>query len=170
MDNSPDYRNLLDLLAVYTEAHNRLAAMETAASEHLIDYVDDVRSDYARYQRKMAEAEASIRMIVDAHPEWFESQKSIKTPYGSVASRSTPRLDVPNPEASIILVQRSEDLDDAIYLRERVELNIEALETLDDAALKRLRIRRVKDESVSVKPARVDLGKAVKAKAEKDAA
>jgi hypothetical protein len=165
-----DFKNMLDLLAVYTEAQNRLSTMETDASEHLLDFVDDVRGEYSQAQRALTESEAAIISIAGKHPEWFGDKRTIKTPYGQVSCRRTAKLEVPNEEATIILIQNS-DLSDDEYLRQNVALNLEALERLEDAELKRLRIRRVTDESISVKAGKVDLGKAVKeSPAEKQAA
>jgi hypothetical protein len=96
----------------------------------------------------------------------------VKTPFGSVSLRSTSKLEVANEEATILLIQREIERDEAAfpddaipvkaYLRERIELNLEALEKLSDAELKRFRIVRVTDERCTVKPVKIDLGKAVK--------
>lgn len=165
-----DFKNMLDLLAVYTEAQSRLSTMETDASQHLLEFVDDVRGEYAEAQRALTESETAIVFIIQKHPEWFGDKRTIKTPYGQVSCRRSTKLDVPNEEATIILIQNS-DLPDDEYLRQSVALNLEALERLEDADLKRLRVRRVKDESITVKAGKVDLGKAVKeAPAEQQAA
>jgi hypothetical protein len=110
-------------------------------------------------------------LLISAHPEWFQDKKSIKTPYGSVGFRSTTSLDVPNEEASIILIEQlCKDDEKAQYLRKETTLNREALELLSDAELRQFRIKRLKEESCTVKPLKLDLGKAVKEAAEKEAA
>jgi len=53
-----------------------------------------------------------------------------------------------------------------MYIRTERKLNLEALEKLSDSELLALRVKRVPTSSFSVKPAKVDMGKAVKEAAE----
>ena len=162
------YANLVSLLAIHTEATNRMAALETAVNEAYLGIIDENRALYAKLQGTISESEAAIRLAALQHPEWFEAIKTLKTPYGSVGFRSATKLEVPNEELSIALIEKRDDAD--LYLRTRKFLNLEALETLQDFELKGLHIERVKSDKCSVSPAKMDLGKAVKKAAEADAA
>lgn len=161
-----EYKNFLDLLAIYTEASNRLEQLQAAAQESFIVLVDEHRGDYAEMQAKLTEIEPAVEAIARAHPEWFTGKsKSIKTPYGTVSFRSSTKLDVPNEDATVLLIEKhcSEE-EQELFIRKSSTLNLQALGDLSDARLKSLRIERVPDENFSIKPARVDLGKAVAAK------
>lgn len=165
------YENLINLLAVYSEASARSEQLKAEINADHLDLIDAHKKAYAELQQTITEAEAAIIAIAEANPDWFSASKTLKTPYGQVASRSSTSLDVPNEEASIILIeQKCDEETKGQLLRQKTELNLEALELLDDAALRQYRIKRVTSENITVKPAKLDLGKAVKAAAGKEAA
>lgn len=155
------YRTLVDSLAILTDHTNQLAALEAMLQTSFTELVDVHRDEYAILQSGISESEASIKLLAGLHPEWFETVKTIKTPYGTVGYRSSTKLEIDNEELTIALIERLGE-DAAIYLRQRQFLNLEALETLDDGDLKKLRVRRVTSDKCTVTPAKVDLGKAVK--------
>lgn len=164
-DASPDYKNLIDLLAILTEATNQLAALKLNADEAFTEILDDLKSDYARLQETVTTTTASLKLIAERHPEWFENPRTLKTPYGSVSFHKSKVLDIPNEEHTLMLIQRAVAqgaLSANTFTRTREELNLEALEKLSDEGLAILRIKRVEKENFTVKPATVDLGKAVK--------
>lgn len=169
-EKSDDFRNLINLMSVFSESTHRVSEMESAINSELLNMMDEMKKEYSDLQRAMTEAETAIELIARRHPEWFKSKKSVATPYGTLSFRKTTKLEVPNEEASVLLVEQADDLPSEEYLRQETTLNLEALEKLDDAVLRRLRIRRVTDDSFSVKAARVNIGKAVKEAAEKGAA
>lgn len=160
------YTNLVNLLAIHTEAANRMAALENAVQVAYLDIIDENRGLYAKLQNTLSESEAAIKLAALQHPEWFQAIKTLKTPYGTVGFRSATKLEVPNEELTIALIERLPDAD--LYLRTRKFLNLEALESLEDFALKGLQITRVTSDKCTVTPAKVDLGKAVKKAAEKE--
>ena len=167
-ENIPDaetYRELVDHLAMLTDASNQFAALDAGIQMEIAAVVDGVRDEYSILQSAISEHEAEIKAIAVAHPEWFTAVKTLKTPYGTVGFRAATKLEVPNEEVTIALLERCQDAD--IYLRSRKFLNIEALEMLTDGELKALKIERVTADKLSVTPAKIDLGKAVKKAAEK---
>jgi len=181
---STDYKNMVDLLAILTQASNQLLQLRGSAQEALIDIMDDLRGDYAALQETVSKTEAAIEAVARMHPEWFKARKSIKTPYGEVAFRSSTSLEVENEAATIVRIQlEAQKLypgegDAAIaarriyietYVRQKESLNKEALEGESDAFLFKLGIKRIPDESFSAKPAVLDLGKAVKEAVEQEA-
>ena len=115
---------------------------------------------------------ASIRLAgADQHPEWFAKARSLKTPYGVVKFHASTKLDVPNEEASIILIEKlCEEEKAQEFLRTETKLNLEALDKLTDEQLKQFRINRVAVDNFSVKAGTIDLGKAVTQAVEKEAA
>lgn len=165
-----DYKNLLDLLALYSEATHRLAALEAAMNSEILETIDDHKEDYAVIQKGIAEAETALEVIATRHPEWFAEKKGLKTPYGTVKFTKSTTLVIPNEELSIELIRREAHgltLDPENLLREKTELAVEVLETLTDDQLKAFRIKRASKQNFSVTPAKVDLGKAVKEAAAK---
>jgi hypothetical protein len=175
-----DFQEMINLLGVFTEATNQLAALQNDANDELMEWLDEAKVEYARLQETLTKAEAAIELIVQKHPEWFTQKKSIKTPYGTVKSTSSTKLVIPNEEATLVRLQlkaeRSEIaaeaakaegkelpiFDDKAFVRTKQELDREALEKLEDHELVELGILRVKKDSVSIVPATLDMGKAVK--------
>lgn len=154
------YRDLVEQLAMLTDATNQMAKLDAAVQEEITAIMDGVIDDYSILQSSISEHEAAVKTIALAHPEWFQGTKTLKTPYGTVAFRSATKLEIPNEEFTIALIERLADAD--LYLRTRKFPNLESLEALQDSELTALRIDRVTADKLTVTPARVDLGKAVK--------
>lgn len=164
--NSADYKNLVDLLAVHSEAKLRLAGIELAAQEEFTGIVDEHRTNFAKLQSTVTESVAAIEALAVKHPEWFAEKRSVKTPYGTVKVTRTTKLNLPNEEVTVLLIERAEEkgeVEVGRYLRTKKEPNLEALAEISDAELKAFRIERIRDESVKVTEAKIDFGKAVKA-------
>lgn len=159
--DAADFKNLVDLMAVMAEGNARLGELENGLQQDYIDLVDARRKDYASLQYAIGQAEESIETLALSNGQWFEKSKTLKTPYGTVSFRKTSKLDVKNEEVSILLLEQLGQ-DGLPFVRTAKALNLEALEKLDDTELERLRIRRVVTESLSIKPTKVDMGKAVK--------
>jgi hypothetical protein len=156
-----DYKNLVDCMAVYSEATARMAELEADLQQCWLDLVDARRKDYTTLQSTLTRAEEACRCASELHPEWFAKVKSIKTPYGTVAFRKSTKLEVPNEEVSIVLLEQLGQ-DGLPFIQTAKKLNLEALEKLSDEELKRLRITRYATENFKITAAKVDLGKAVK--------
>lgn len=156
-----NFKNLVDLMAIMAEGSARMGELENGLQQDWIDLVDARKKDYASLQFAIGQAEEGIEHLALTNPQWFEKAKTLKTPYGSVSFRKSSKLDVSNEEVSILLLEQLGQ-DGLPFVRTAKELNLEALEKLDDKELERLRIKRVTTESLSIKPTKVDLGKAVK--------
>jgi len=165
------FKNLSDLLAVYSDATLRLAELENEINQLYLDLVDDKKSEYAQFQTALTDSEAALELVCRAHPQWFEEKRSIKTPYGSVAFKRSTKLLVPNEELSVELIRSHETAigEQTGFIRTVEVLDREALEKLDDTVLKKFRISRSTSDEFSVKPVKLDLGKAVKASADREA-
>lgn len=161
-----DFAALTEELNYYTRASNQLAQVESTFQAAIVELIAECyRDDFATLQNEISEIEERIETLVIKHPEWFAKVKTIKTPFGTVASRSTTKLEVKNEDATIALLEIRSD-EGRPFLRERKYLSIESLEALDDAELKRLKVSRVTTDKITVTPAKVDLGKSVKKTAE----
>lgn len=167
--NSADFKNMVDLLAVFTEASNRLDAIATDTNKELMDLLDEHRADYAAAQEAASAAEAALEAIALRHPEWFESKRSVTTPYGSIKFHAGTELEIPNEEATLarleLMAARNAEFKVANYTRTKIECDKETLAKLDDATLATLGIHRVPTDNFSVKPAKVKMGKAIEAPA-----
>lgn len=162
-----DYKNLIDLLAVFSEGRQRLATLELEAQSEFTEIVDTHRAEYAELQSKISQAEAAIDEIATRHPEWFTEKRHVKTPYGTVKVTRTTKLKVSNEEAAILRIEHAGHGEK--FIRTEKALNLEALEALSDDELKAFGIIRIRDENVSVKEATIDFGKAVKAAEKQEA-
>jgi hypothetical protein len=166
---SSDFKNMVDLLAVFTEATNRLAELETGANKELLELLDEQRADYAAAQQAQTEAKIALEIIAIRHPEWFQSKRSVSTPYGSIKFNASNKLEIPNEEATLarleLMAARNPDFKAANFVREKKECDKEALAKLDDTILQTLGITRVPDDNFKVTPAKVNMGKALEATA-----
>lgn len=163
------FANLTRLLAVFSEASIRLSELQANADSQLLEAVDEQRPDYVQAQTALQDAEAAIKELAEAHPEWCDG-RAIKTPYGTVKFTKATTLEVANSEASITLIKTVYRKDADAYIRTSEELNLETLETLSDDDLTRLGILRVTKDSITIKPAKVDMGKTAKKAEVKEAA
>ena len=162
-----DYTKLTEELSRYTKLANALTRIEADFQDAITQLIGDVyQTEFSAAQAELSDVEARIELLALKHPEWFAKTKTIKTPFGTVASRSTTKVEVPNEEATIALLElRGQESEP--FLRTRKYLSIESLEALDDGELARLKARRVTTEKITISPAKVDLGKSIK-KAAKD--
>jgi hypothetical protein len=166
---TPEFQNVVDLLAVLTEASNRLADIEAAANEEFQSIIDEYRKDYASAQEAATRAETALEAACRLHPEWFTSARSIKTPWGKVSFRKTTSIKVDNEEATCRLLRALLEPDEAEdYIVRTEKPNLEAMEKLTDDVLAQVMARRVHGDSFSATPQKVDFGKAVKEAAEKN--
>lgn len=156
------YANLVNLQSILSEAQAQLDKLQNEVQTEYIDLVDAKKKDYARLQQNIASAQEGIEYLATVNPQWFVKSRTLKTPYGTVSFRKTTKLEVRNEELSIVLLEQLGQ-DGLPFLIPSKKLNIEALEKLTDQELERLKIKRVTEDSCTVKPAKVDLGKAVKA-------
>lgn len=173
---SADFNEVVNLLAIFSEATSRLAEIEAAANSALLEIIDEHKTEYATLQEACKKSETALEGLCRAHPEWFTTVRSLKTPYGRVGFRSGASLVVRDDEATVKLLRAEHErtvarheADGATgifpvdnYVRV-VELpNLEALEKLDDELLKKFMVARVHADSFSVTAATVNFGKAVK--------
>lgn len=171
--DTDDFKQLVNLLAIYSDADNRLAKLEADVNESVLEIIDGEKADYAKLQQARTEAEGGLELLARKHPEWFVSAKTLKTLYGAVSLKDNPpKLNVPNPEVSIVLIQQKGEKEKSFqadkYLRTHTELDLEELAKLNDDELKAFRITRTQSDTFSVKPTKLDLGKAMKPSAEKE--
>lgn len=165
-NKTDDFTRLVNLLQAYSGLSVELAGIETSLNNEHLDMVRQFKASYAEAQSKLGLLEGALEDLSRAHPEWFKDKKSVKTPFGAVKFHASTELEIGNEEATILLLEQeerlNEDFDAALYLKTEVTVNKEALEELDDATLKRFRVKRVPKENFSVVPVKVDMGKAVK--------
>lgn len=171
----PDhFQNLVNLLSVYSEASAQMTALQSEIDQARLDVVDEHKARYAELQKALTESEAAIKTLGALNPEWFAAKvKTVKTPFGELAARTTTKHEAPDADLSITIIEKAaeaaelrEQNDLAALLRSfvRVEksLDLEALEKADTELLAKLRIVRIEDTSYSVKAASVNLGQAVR--------
>lgn len=160
------YKNLIDLLAIYSEAKARLASLESETNAAFLDLIDEAKPAYAELQMSLTEAEAAIKEIAAAHPEWFADAKTVKTPFGQVHSQRTTSHEAPDEVSAIARVKAGDEVKATqlgALIRLEESLNLDALADLTIEELAQFGIVRRIEESVTLKEAKVSLGQAVKA-------
>lgn len=171
---SAEYKNMVDLLAIFSDADNRLANLAAEVDSEMLEVTDSRRAEYARLQEILIKTETALEAIALAHPDWFATRQSIKTPYGSVAFRQSKVLEIPNAEVTLVLLEKESEQDKKFnletYTRTKREINLEAFEQADESFLAKFRIRRVEKQNFKVTAAKVDMGKAVKISSAAEAA
>jgi hypothetical protein len=160
-EKSEDFKNMCDLLSVYSEGSAQLKAMQGEMDSMFLSLVDDKKTEYAELQLAVTNAETGLEVIALRHPEWFTEKRIIKTPFGTVKFARSTVLEIKNEEPAGTKAQ---------FIRQIEKLDVEALEKLDDDVLKLLKVKRVQKDNFSVVAASVDLGKAVKEAAGKEVA
>ena len=181
---SEDYKQLVELLAIRSDASIQLATLESNVSGEYLELVDEHREEYSQLQSTITQTDAALEVIAVRHPEWFKDKKSVKTPYGSVKFHASTALQIENEELSAVLIKHEierteqtlihtvgEEARTALITRlEKLracirtveELDKEALEKLEDGELKPFKVSRIPKNNFSVTPLKLDLGKAVK--------
>lgn len=167
MSNFNAFQRLVELQQLFAQSDTALDEVQINADRALSATTDRAKQSYAAAKALRDEAEAEILALVARHPEWLDG-RTIKTPYGQIEFRKSEKLEVASDEATVALI-------DAIYTRpgatHRPEQlvrtvrkpNLEVLGTLSDDELKKVGIVRKETESITVKRAKVDLGKKGKA-------
>jgi hypothetical protein len=162
---SADFKELIELLSLVSQASNKLGTMEAATNKEVFEMLEAKMPEFTLLQGTLTEAENKIKEICIKNPGWFSVKKTLATPYGSVKSHSSTVLETENEDVSIVLLEREAEINKefkpADFLRQQKKLNLESLERLTDAELARFRIKRVPKETINVKPAKLDMGKAV---------
>jgi len=173
----PEFQNLVKLLAIFSEASNRIDTLQAEATADHLETIDHIRDEYAALQQALTESGTALELIVLKHPEWFATKRSIKTAFGTVKLHTSHPLVIPNEEVTQLLIEKeiegqklrradptapASEFDAAALLRTRIEIDREALEKLDESQLKKLRVHRERKDNFSVAPAKLDLGAAVK--------
>lgn len=162
LPKSPDFERALELLDALGSAQDELKNIEAITAEHIRGVLRDIKAKYSQHQERATIAEQLLEAICRKHPEWFSKKKTLPTIFGSLSLRKSTKLVIPNEEASVLLIK--EAMRDNVVtglIRTKEELDLEALERLDDSVLALFRIRRVTEEHFSAKPASLDLGKAI---------
>jgi len=96
-----DYKNLIDLLAVFTEGRQLLASLESTPNEFTETSTPTVRQ-YSRLQCTISDAEAASTPS-PAQPEWFTEKRHVQNALRHVRSRARPssRLPMKRPRSSV---------------------------------------------------------------------
>ena len=116
-----DFKNLIDLMSVYSQASHSLDEMAAEINNMLLELIDDKRTDYASLQKALTESETAMEHIALSHPEWFTDARSVKTPYGIVKFHRSTKTVVKNEELTLLLVkqhaEKNKDFDLSLYVQ-----------------------------------------------------
>lgn len=180
---SPTKYNLLnELLAEYSELSAHLSTIEAEVNQSQLTAARPLLPEHANTTARLGEIETKLRTIAVENPELFpEPKRTHQTPFGAISFRASTHLEVADEDKSLLAVKllcRRElkraslagdppRFTEETLIRTREELNLEALESLNEAELLMLGIERKADEKFSVKPLEVKADKLVKAEAKR---
>lgn len=163
-----DFASLVNLLDRLSFAQNQITKLEQTLNSQHLETVRGHMPVYKELQTTLGECEAAIAVIAERNPQWFDDKKTVATPYGEVKRTSSTKLVVADPTVSMTLVKAAGR--EADFIRKIEQLNLEALENLEDAELAKFGIKRVTTHNYKPGAASVDLGKAVKSAEKSDKA
>lgn len=171
---SQDFARLVELQQEHTRSSTELERIETEMTKDSQAGAAKHTAEYVCHQERKAAVETEIKALFARNPQWLDAgEKTVKTPFGSVSSRTATSLEIPDEDATVALLElraaRDKDFDASLFIRTRKVPNVEALESLTDAELSKLGVTRTTTERVTVKPAKVDATKVVKAAKKKAA-
>jgi hypothetical protein len=165
--NAQDFAKFVDLQQQHTAKHLQMQELEVTMNTASQKCLEPLGPAYVVLQEEFARLDTDLKALFEKHPEWRGDKKSVATPYGGVEQRTVVELEVPNPAMTVALIKARGQEDkqfvavDFKHIEE--EPNLEALERLNDDALSKLGVNRKTRESVTVKPAKVNVARAVKA-------
>ncbi len=164
---SQDFARFVELQQKHTESSNKLAALEVAINVGAQSAAEASAADYVVLQETVTGLDTELKALFERHPEWRGDKKSVGTPFGSVEQRTATELQVANPAMTVALIEAMGAADPQFkagdFLHVEKEPDLEALERLTNDELAKLGIKRVTTERVTVKPAKINVSKAVKA-------
>ncbi|MEI6723955.1 MAG: host-nuclease inhibitor Gam family protein [Betaproteobacteria bacterium] len=159
-DSAADFGRFVQLQELFFDSETKLAALQVDADKTLAGVLEAMKRDYVDHKTVRDQAEAELKALALKHPEW-KTGETIKTPFGAVEFRHTEKLVVANPERTLGLLDKVVGPAGAAGLRRTlVELDVEALERVDATTLDLLGASWETTESLRVKPAKIDMGKA----------
>lgn len=169
-----DFKNAVDLLGIVKVCSTRLTELKVGVDEEITALFDDIRSEWSEHEARRTEAEAAIIVLAQRNPQWFAKAKTVSTLYGQIQSRKTTSHEVTSESETIrrikdrqLLATVKNDQKEILLLsgliRKVEEVDLEHCAKLPVELLEELGINRSTDESITVKPASADLGKAMKA-------
>ena len=166
--SADSFLHFVELQRRYDAIANRLDELEAGANRTLETTLGATAGEYAALRVDLEALERQLSTLAAAHPEWREGQ-SIRTPLGKVEFRRASRLLPANPTASLLLIESLVGPHSQVdqlrgwrpeqFIVVEKSLKLEALEALDDPTLRMLGIERIRSETISVKPARIDLSR-----------
>ena len=169
-----DLTTLIKLLGVFSAATSQLATLKGKTDGIFLKFIERQKDGYGEIQHELTESEAAIKELAARHPEWFAKEKTLKFPFGDVQSRTTTSHETFDEAATIARIRaamervyRADDMEEYARLNALIRvtesLNLEAVGELDVETLGRFGIVRKVEESITVKAAGVNMGRAIKA-------
>jgi len=164
---SQDFARFIELQQQHTATSNQIEALEVDINKGAQEAAKSSAEAYIVLREDLEKLDGELRSLFERHPEWRGEKKSVGTPFGSVEQRTATELEVPNAAMTISLIEAKGKTDPQFkaddFLHIEKEPNLEALERLSNEELAKLGVQRVTTERITVKPAKVNVAKAVKA-------
>lgn len=188
MKQQTDLERALKLLGTFTRCTHLLAALEARANSRLAALAERHAHKFATLQSRVTEAETEIKRLAAAHPEWFpQDDRTVKSPLGSIHAQRTTRHELAEDAVAAFREAAAyafscewrhdaEALLRCVVVTEEIDLSAVAALTPDQLSLLERAdmppgAKRVTEDSITVKPAKVKMGNAAKkASGEKKAA
>lgn len=161
------FARFIELQENHTRLSQELAQLEVTINREAMAAASSNAEAYVVLQEEIGKLEIELKLLFERHPEWRGDHKSVTTPYGSVKQHTSKELDVPNDAMTVALIEGRATLEKGFKAEDFLHItkkpNLEALERLNDDELSKLGVNRLKKETITVKPAKVSVSKAVNA-------
>ena len=165
--HSQEYARLIDLQVLFTKTSDEIDQLDTRINDASNKLAAPLAPDYVVLTERKAQCDAEIQALLKKNPQWEGKNKSVKTPFGEVGRRTVTALEIPNPAMTVVLMTARGTTDpafkpsDFLYVEESPAK--EALERLSNEDLTKLGVTRTVTESITVKPAKINVSKVVNA-------
>lgn len=169
--NATQYNRINELLAEFSTINAAFESAEAEIKTLQLAAAKEMLPKHAELKIKLTDIEAELRKLSDAHyAELFpeDKKRSHATPFGGLKYTKSSSLEADDEEKSVLKIKIActDELarvgrvtpcapprfTQADLIRSREELNLEALEKLDDLTLAAFGIRRVTKDNFKVLP------------------
>ena len=148
------YNRINELLSDFSSLNAAVEAAEAEIKTVQLAAAKELLPKHAAAKVALSSIESTLRALSDEHyQELFPTEKRThKTPFGALEYRKSSSLEIEDEEKSILKIEARFEADMTRFIRTRKELNIEALEELDDDYLALVGIVRKHKDNFKVVP------------------
>jgi len=165
--NAIQYNKINELIAEFSTINAAFELAEAEIKTLQLAAAKELLPKHAKLKIQLSQIEDQLKKLADDHDTSLfpDDKRTHKTPFGSLKYKKSTALEVADEEKAILKIQRACTLElaresegrpprftEEQLLRIRTDLNLEALEKLDDATLALFGIKRIHKDNFKVEP------------------